>query len=164
MRTAFLLPPSGILMVRTPSAVFSRSLDGGETWQKVLYKDEDTGAIDLAMDPEKFTGHVSSMWASRCPPSTDLDEYNGPGSGLYKSTDGGVHWRQITKGLPTEADKLGRIGFAVSLRRSGWRLRLGGAKKNVGVYRSDDAGESWQLVNTEERVSGRGFRFRLRAR
>ena len=142
-----------------PARGVFRSLDGGETWQKVLYKDEDTGAIDLAIDPRNSQVIFASMWASRCPPWTNLDEYNGPGSGLYKSTDGGVHWRQITKGLPTEADKLGRIGFAVSLSDPDRMYALVDAKKNVGVYRSDDAGESWQLVNTEERVSGRGSDF-----
>jgi photosystem II stability/assembly factor-like uncharacterized protein len=136
-----------------------RSLDGGETWQKILYKDENTGAIGLAFDPRNSLVIFADMWASRRPPWTNLDEYNGPGSGLYKSTDGGDHWRQITKGLPTEADKLGRIGFAVSPSDPDRMYALVDAQKNVGVYRSDDAGESWQLVNTEERISGRGSDF-----
>ena len=136
-----------------------RSLDGGQTWQKVLYKDENIGAIDLAFDPRNSLVIFADMWASRRPPWTNLDEYNGPGSGLYKSTDGGDHWRQITKGLPTETDGLGRIGFAVSPSDPDRMYALVDAQKNVGVYRSDDAGESWQLVNTEDRVSGRGSDF-----
>ncbi len=140
-----------------------RSLDGGQTWQKVLYKDENTGAIDLAFDPRDSHVIFADMWASRRPPWTTGNSYDGPGSGLYKSTDGGDHWRQITKGLPSEADKLGRIGLAVSPSDPGrmyaWVDARVDAQKPGGIYRSDDAGESWQLVNTEERVVGRGSDF-----
>ncbi len=140
-----------------------RSLDGGETWQKILYKDDNTGAIDLAFDPRNSQVVFASMWASRRPPWTTGGSYDGPGSGLYKSTDGGDHWRQITKGLPTEADRMGRIGLAVSAsdpdRMYAWVDARGDAQKNGGIYRSDDAGESWQLANTEERVVGRGDDF-----
>ncbi|MGA2964575.1 MAG: glycoside hydrolase [Terriglobales bacterium] len=136
-----------------------RSLDGGETWQKILYKDENVGAIDLAFDPRNAQVIFADMWASRRPPWTNVDEYNGPGSGLYKSTDGGDNWRQITKGLPSGDDKLGRIGVAASPSDPDRMYALADAQKNAGVYRSDDAGESWQLVNTEERISGRGSDF-----
>jgi len=136
-----------------------RSLDGGQTWQKVLYKDDNTGAIDLVFDPRNSQVIFAGMWASRRPPWTTDGSYNGPGSGLYKSTDGGDNWRQITKGLPSEADKLGRIGLAVSPSDPDRMYALVDAGKKNGVYRSDDAGESWQLVNTEERVVGRGDDF-----
>ena len=136
-----------------------RSLDGGQTWQKVLYKDENVGAIDLVFDPRNSHVIFADMWASRRPPWTTDGSYGGPGSGLYKSTDGGDHWRQITKGLPSEADKLGRIGLGVSQSDPDRMYALVDAGKKSGVYRSDDAGESWQLVNTEERISGRGDDF-----
>ena len=136
-----------------------RSLDGGQTWQRVLYKDDNTGAIDLVFDPRNSQVIFAGMWASRRPPWTADGSYNGPGSGLYKSTNGGDKWRQITKGLPSEADKLGRIGLAVSPSDPDRMYALVDAGKNSGVYRSDDAGESWQLVNTEERVVGRGDDF-----
>ena len=145
-----------------------RSIDGGQTWQRVLYKDDDTGAVDLLFDPRNSHVIFADMWASRRPPWTTDGSYNGPGSGLYKSTDGGDNWRQITKGLPSEAEKLGRIGLAVSpsdpdrmyaLVDARGDAQRGDAQKSGGVYRSDDAGESWQLVNTEERVSGRGDDF-----
>ena len=136
-----------------------RSLDGGQTWQKVLYKDDNTGAIDLVFDPRNSQVVFADMWASRRPPWTADNSYNGPGSGLYKSTDGGNNWRRITKGLPSEADKLGRIGLAVSLSDPDRMYAMVDARKNGGVYRSDDAGESWQLVNTEERIWGRGDDF-----
>ena len=136
-----------------------RSLDGGQTWQKVLYKDENTGAIDLVFDPRNTQVIFAGMWASRRPPWTSGGSYDGPGSGLYKSTDGGANWRQITKGLPSEADKLGRIGLAVSLNDPDRMYALVDAQKNGGLYRSDDAGESWQVVNSEDRVVGRGSDF-----
>ncbi|MGA2458431.1 MAG: glycoside hydrolase, partial [Terriglobales bacterium] len=140
-----------------------RSLNGGQTWQKVLYKDENVGAVDLVFDPRNSHVIFADLWASRRPPWTTGGSYDGPGSGLYKSTDGGDNWRQITKGLPTEADKLGRIGLAVSPSDPDRMYALVDARKDAqkksGVYRSDDAGESWQLVNTEERISGRGDDF-----
>src|SRR5947209_11402779 len=72
-----------------------RSADGGQNWQKVLYKDENTGAIDLAFDPGNPQIVFAAMWASRRPPWTTGNPYEGPGSGLYKSTDGGNTWRQL---------------------------------------------------------------------
>ena len=101
------------------------------------------------------------MWASRRPPWTTGGAYNGKRSGLYKSTDGGNNWRQITKGLPSEADKLGRIGLTVSLSDPTRMYAMVDAKKNGGVYRSDDSGETWQLVNAEERIWGRGDDFAM---
>src|ERR1700676_5327194 len=72
-----------------------RSLDGGQTWQKVLYKDENVGGMDLAFDPRNSQVIFASMWASRRPPWTTGGGYTGPGRGLYKSTDGGTTWHQI---------------------------------------------------------------------
>jgi photosystem II stability/assembly factor-like uncharacterized protein len=138
-----------------------RSLDGGQSFQKVLYKDDDTGAIDLIFDPRNSQVIFADMWASRRPPWTTGGAYNGKGSGFYKSADGGNIWRQITKGLPSEAEGLGRIGLAVALSDPDRMYAMVDAKKNGGVYRSDDAGESWQLVNTEERVWGRGDDFAM---
>ncbi len=136
-----------------------RSLDGGQTWQKVLYKDENIGAIDLQFDPRNPQVIFADLWASRRPPWTTGGAYGGMGSGLYKSTEGGNNWRQITKGLPGEADSVGRIGIAISLSDPNRIYAWVDAKKNAGIYRSDDSGESWQLVNKEERVIGRGDDF-----
>ena len=136
-----------------------RSLDGGQTWQKVLYKNDDFGSTSLVFDPRNSQIIFTGLWASRRPPWTTGGGYDGPGSGLYKSTDGGDTWRQITKGLPTEADGVGRIGVDVALTDSNRMYAWVDAKKNAGIYRSDDAGESWTLVNTEDRVTGRGDDF-----
>jgi photosystem II stability/assembly factor-like uncharacterized protein len=99
------------------------------------------------------------MWSSRRPPWTTGGGYDGPGSGLYKSTDGGDHWSQLTKGLPGEAEGVGRIGPTVAPSDPNRMYAWVNAKKGSGIYRSDDAGESWQQVNDEERIYGRGDDF-----
>jgi photosystem II stability/assembly factor-like uncharacterized protein len=133
-----------------------RSMDGGAAWEKVLYKDEDTGAVDLAFDPRDPRRIYAVLWAARQGPWEYGNSYTGPGSGLFVSTDGGSTWRPLTKGLPSAAEGLGRIGIAVA---PGDPKRLYAVveaeAKGEGLYRSDDAGESWRLVNTESRVVGR---------
>ena len=137
-----------------------RSTDGGENWTKVLYKDANTGGADLAFDPANPQIIYADMWASRRPPWTVGNSYDGAGSGLFKSTDGGDTWHQLTRGLPTVAQGLGRIGFTVAPDDHNRMYALVDAKPDVGgLYRSDDAGESWTRVNTEERVWGRGSDF-----
>jgi len=136
-----------------------RSLDGGQTFQKVLYKDEHIGAQDLVFDPQNSQIIYASLWASRRPPWTTGGAFNGSGSGLYKSIDGGNTWRQLTKGLPGEADNIGRIGPGVAPSDPNRMYAWVSAKKGSGIYRSDDAGESWQLMNNEDRVWGRGDDF-----
>src|SRR6185369_15379923 len=79
-----------------------RTADGGKTWQRVLHKDDDTGAIDLAFDPQDSKIIYASLWQSRRPPWNVYPPSNGPGSGLYKSTDGGSTWQRLTNGLPSE--------------------------------------------------------------
>lgn len=137
-----------------------RSLDGGQTFERVLYKDENTGAIGLAMDPFNSQTIYADMWAARQAPWEYGNEYQGPGSGLYKSTDGGTTWKQLANGLPTREDKLGRIGIAVapgdSSRLYAW---VNSSAKTGGIYRSDDAGESWTRVSNEARVWERGDDF-----
>ena len=136
-----------------------RSLDGGQTFQKVFYKDENVGAQDLVFDPRSSQVIFASMWASRRPPWTTGGAFNGAGSGLYKSTDGGNTWHQLTKGLPGETEGIGRIGPAISPSDPDRMYAWVNAKKGSGIYRSDDAGETWQQMNDEERVWGRGDDF-----
>jgi photosystem II stability/assembly factor-like uncharacterized protein len=149
-----------------------RSTDGGQTWKKVLFKDQDTGAIDLAFAPgsaasQRQAGRdvrpyaiYSVMWASRRPPWTVGNAYDAPGSGLYKSSDGGDTWQQIGRGLPTwENGKLGRIGIAIAPSDANRMYAMVDSPTLGGVYRSDDAGESWTRTNSEERVWGRGSDF-----
>ena len=136
-----------------------RSLDGGKTWQKVLYKDENVGGMDLLFDPRNSQVIFASMWSSRRPPWTIGGGYDGPGSGLYKSTDGGNNWRQLSKGLPGAAEGVARIGPAISLSNPDRMYAWVNATTGSGIYRSDDAGDSWQRVNDEERIWGRGDDF-----
>ncbi len=129
-----------------------RSLDGGATFEKVLYRDPDTGAADVALDPSDPRTVYASLWESREGP-WENGHFSGPGSGLYKSTDGGTTWRRLEKGLPdNENDKLNRIGIGVAPSNPKRIFLSVGAKKNPGIYRSDDAGESWSLVSADERL------------
>jgi len=142
----------------TERGVF-RSLDGGKTFEKVLYKDEDTGAADLVMDPGSPQVLFAALWTARVAPweVRSGESFLIPGSGLYKSTDGGTTWRPITKGLPTAENGLARIGIAIAPGNSKrMYLTVESRKEKAGIYRSDDAGESWQLVNTDRRIGGRG--------
>jgi photosystem II stability/assembly factor-like uncharacterized protein len=137
-----------------------RSTDGGATWQKILYKDDDTGATDLAFDPKNPQILYAALWSSRRPPWTAGGPLEGHNGGLFKSTDAGDTWHPLTKGLPTNAQGLGRIGFGVSPSNPNRIYALVDAAPEVGgLYRSDDAGESWQRINHEERIWGRGFDF-----
>ncbi len=135
-----------------------RSTDGGKSWQKVLYKDENTGAIALAFDPTNPQTIYADLWAARQAP-WENGAFQGPGSGLFKSIDGGTTWRQLTTGLPTTAQGLGRIGFAIAPSDAKRMYAVVDAGPLTGIYRSDDAGESWRRTNSESRVSGRGSDF-----
>ncbi len=135
-----------------------RSTDGGQTWQKVLYKDENTGAVALAFDPVSAETVYAVLWSARQGP-WENGEWQGKGSGLFKSTDGGTTWRQLTQGLPTAEQKLGRIGIGIAPNDPSRIYALVDAPKLGGLYRSDNAGETWRRVNNEERIWGRGFDF-----
>ena len=134
-----------------------RSKDGGASWQKALYKNDNTGAIDLSMDPDNPQIIYASLWQTRRPPWNVYPPSSGPGSGLYKSTDGGSAWEQLSgHGLPGEG--LGRIGVSVS-PADPQRVYLIVDCKAGGLYRSDDAGQTWRLMDHEGRIWKRGWYF-----
>jgi photosystem II stability/assembly factor-like uncharacterized protein len=142
----------------TERGVF-RSTDGGHSWTKVLYKAENTGAADLVFDPTNSQIIYADLWAARVAPweLRSGESFTRPGSGLYKSTDGGTTWRQLKNGLPSSEDgSLGRMSIAVSPSQPSRIYLSVEAKKNPGVYRSDDSGESWKHVNSDTRIGGRG--------
>ncbi|HUJ41653.1 MAG TPA: hypothetical protein VLW54_14020 [Candidatus Acidoferrales bacterium] len=131
--------------------------DGGKSWRKVLYKDENTGAIDLAFEPGNEQTMWAALWQTRRPPWSIYPPSYGPGSGLYRSRDGGEHWEAVTgHGLPAEG--LGRVGiaFAPSNVR---RMYLIVDAKEGGVYRSDDGGANWKRTGTDKRIWERGWYF-----
>jgi len=136
-----------------------RTMDGGATWQRVLYKDENTGAIQVAFDPRDSNLVYADLWAGRQGP-WENGAWQGPESGLFKSTDGGNTWKKLTTGLPAFEQGLGRIGFDIS--RSDPKIVYATVDANPqfgGVYRSDDAGESWRKINGDPRLWGRGSDF-----
>ena len=135
-----------------------RSSDGGETWTKVLGKNDDTGGVDLCFEPGNPQVIYASLWQVRRPPWSVYPPTSGPGSGLYKSTDGGLHWRQITSGGFPRAD-VGRIGIAVAPGENGRRVFAIVDARDGGLYRSDDAGATWRLVSSDKRIWKRGWYF-----
>ncbi len=135
-----------------------RSLDGGKTWKRVLFKDERTGAVGLAFHPGNPRILYASLWSQQHAP-WENGIFKGSNSGLWKSEDGGETWRPLTRGLPTPEQGLGRIGFAIAPSDPTRMYAQVDAGKLTGTYRSDDAGESWTRVNDETRVSGRGDDF-----
>ena len=142
-----------------PERGIFRTTDGGQTWQKVLYKDENTGAIDLAFDPDNAHTVFATLWRTRRPPWSTYAPLGGPGSGLYKSTDVGATWTEISgHGLP--AGNLGRIGVSVAAGTHGERVyAVIDALQKGGLYRSDDGGANWMLVSTDHRIHQRGWYF-----
>jgi photosystem II stability/assembly factor-like uncharacterized protein len=135
-----------------------RTLDGGKTWEKVLYKDENTGAIQVAIDPVNPNTIYADLWAARQGP-WENGAWNGKGSGLFKSTDGGATWKQLTNGLPTTQQGLGRIGVCIAPSDHNRMYATVDAGQYGGVYRSDDAGENWIRIQTDNRLWGRGDDF-----
>jgi len=132
-----------------------KSTDGGKTFQKILYKDENTGAIDVVLDPVNPDIVYAVLWEARQGP-WENGAFSGPGSGLFKSTDAGATWKRLGTGLPTfDQDGLGRIGITVAPSLPSRMFATVEARRGAGLYRSDDAGESWHLATTDDRVATR---------
>jgi photosystem II stability/assembly factor-like uncharacterized protein len=134
-----------------------RTTNGGKTWEKVLYKDENTGAIQVTIDPQNPNNVYADLWAARQGP-WENGSWQGRESGLYKSSDGGSTWHKLTKGLPTIEEGLGRIGFCISPSNPKRLYACVDATKG-GFYRSDDGGESWSETNMDQRLWERGGDF-----
>ena len=137
----------GNLWAASPERGVYRTRDGGRTWQKVLYADEHTGAVDLVLD----ASDPNTLYAATYQRLRRTWGFNGggPGSGIYKTTDGGDTWTELTNGIPA-GDK-GRIGLAIS--RSNPKILnalVEHADRNLqGTYRSEDGGATWQRVNAQ---------------
>ncbi len=135
-----------------PERGIFRTTDGGKSWSKVLYKDENSGGIDLSFDPNNANVIFAAFWQARRSP-WDMQS-GGSGSGLYRSTDGGATWKQlIGHGLPEGI--MGRIGVAVGYNSTRvWALI---ENDRGGLFRSDDGGDDWTLVNSDRQYRQRAF-------
>jgi photosystem II stability/assembly factor-like uncharacterized protein len=133
-----------------------RSRDGGATWQKVLFKNDDVGAIDLAFDPTNSQVVYATLWNVRRPPWFIYAPANGPGGGIFKSTDGGTTWKEIDEGIPLE--NRGRIGISVCPTNHNRIYAVVDAKEG-GIFRSEDAGKSWLRLSSDKRFWDRGWYF-----
>jgi photosystem II stability/assembly factor-like uncharacterized protein len=132
--------------------VFKTS-DGGKTWQRVLFVDDNTGAADIEMDPSNPEILYATTWQVRRT-SWDITS-TGPGGGLYKSTDAGAHWTKLTSGLPTS--HLGKIGVTVSAVNTQRVWATVEADEKGGVYRSDNGGQTWTLLNGDFNMTSRQY-------
>jgi photosystem II stability/assembly factor-like uncharacterized protein len=135
-----------------------RTLDGGKTWEQVLYKDENTGAIQVTIDPVNPNIIYADLWAGRQGP-WENGAWDGPESGLFKSIDGGTTWKKLSKGLPGTSEGLGRIGFTIAPSDPNRLYATVDAAQASGIYRSNDAGESWEKIQLDPRLWGRGSDF-----
>ena len=139
-----------------PERGIFRSTDGGANWEKVLYKDENTGGSDVELDLSNPDVIYASLWQSRLGPSEDKNDFAGKNGGLFKSTDGGTTWRKLTKGLPED---LVQINVAVAASQPNRVYTVAStttpteyqSDKGMGFFRSDDAGESWMRVTDDPR-------------
>ena len=129
-----------------------RSTDGGRSFQKVLYRDENTGGSDLEFDPANPDIVYAALWEARQGP-WENGAWSGTGGGLFKSTDRGTTWRQLTRGLPNEGVVQADIAAAPSDPKRLYASVATG--RSVGIYRSDDAGETWQVATGDTRPAGR---------
>jgi photosystem II stability/assembly factor-like uncharacterized protein len=135
-----------------------RSLDGGTTWSRVLDQGENTGASFVRIDPFDAQTLYAGFWNARSGPWEDKTMFNGPHGGLFKSTDGGDHWRPLTEGLPQGLSQLdvatapsARGRLYATIATSSNPAAQGGAAPSTGVYRSDDGGEHWHVATTDPR-------------
>jgi len=133
-----------------------RSLDGGASWERVLYRDENTGGSAVAIDPAEPQTVYAALWQSRLGPWEDKNEFQGTGGGLFKSSDGGSTWKPLAAGLPKDLAQI-NIAIAPSAPRRLYAT-VGttapgeySSAEGLGFFRSDDGGENWARVTQDPR-------------
>lgn len=131
-----------------------KTMDGGKTWRRILFVDENTGGVDLAMDPRDARVLYAAMWQAQRVPWKLTS--GGAGSGLYKTTDSGAHWVNLSTNRGFPSGPLGKIGVSVAASNPQIVYAIVQAR-NGGVFRSDDGGHSWKHVNNEWKLRQRAF-------
>ncbi len=144
----------GHVFAPDPERGIFKSADGGKTWQKILFVDNNTGAIGLVSDPNNPAVMYATMWQATRMPWGLIS--GGPGSGIYKTTDGGAHWTNISRNPGLAPGVLGRIGVSIAASKPNTVYAIIQAKEG-GVFRSDDAGATWKRVNDEMKLRQRAF-------
>src|SRR5262245_39677483 len=139
--------------IDNPERGVFRSADGGKTWQKILHISDSAGAADLELQPGSPNVLFACMWHGQRKPWTIIS--GAREGGIYKSTDGGDHWTKLAGGLPNEL--FGRSNVAISAAAPNRIFALIEAKPGSGLYRSDDAGATWSLVNASGNLITRPF-------
>ena len=152
-KTVYVSAPGPLWNSSTHRGLY-KTMDGGKTWNKILYINEETGCADIAMHPTKPETLFASMWQFRR--KAFAFSSGGPGSGLFKSTDGGKNWNKITNGLP-EGD-LGRIVITINPSKPSEVLAIVEAKV-PGLYISEDEGATWKKLASTENLTARPFYF-----
>ncbi|WP_298542427.1 glycosyl hydrolase [uncultured Aquimarina sp.] len=132
-----------------------KSIDGGKTWNKVLFANQDAGAVDLTLDPNNPRILYASTWNARRTPYSLSS--GGDGSALWKSTDSGKTWKEISKNKGFAKDTLGIMGVTVSPVNSERVWAIVENKEKGGVYRSDDGGETWSQLNSDRSLRQRAW-------
>ena len=132
-----------------------RSKNGGESWEQILHVSDSTGAIDIVMNPGNPRELYAAMWRAERKPWTMVD--GGREGGIWKSIDGGNNWKKLSGGLPKGL--LGKIGLAISPVNPNriWAIIIAAEEEEAGLYRSDDAGASWNRVNRDHKLRQRGW-------
>ena len=144
----------GALYAPNPDRGIYKSTDGGDTWRKVLFVNDSTGAIELSMDPNYPNILYAAMWQGQRTPWKVIS--GGAGSGLYKSVDGGETWNEMTEGLP---DQMGKMAIAVSANSNKIYALIEGnsVEEKGGLFVSNDAGKSWDRVSEDHRLIQRAW-------
>jgi photosystem II stability/assembly factor-like uncharacterized protein len=139
-----------------PERGIYRSQDGGKSWQQVLFKDQDTGGSAVAIDPTRPQVVYAALWQDRLGPWEDKNQFQGTGGGLFKSTDGGNTWRKLSQGLPEDTSQ---VNLTICASRPDRLYAIVGTPEpgeyssaaGLGVFRSDDGGESWTRITSDPR-------------
>jgi len=132
-----------------------KTTDGGKTWKRTLFRDNKTGAVELVYDPKNANVVYTALWESQRSPWGMSS--GGPGSGLFKSTDGGESWSEITKNPGLPAGLWGKVGISVSGADSNRVYALIENDPDGGLFVSDDAGASWKKINDNRNIRQRAF-------